>query len=402
MGKPIMWSGLVVAMAMLVLFASVVFGGFRLRDRQGNVVLGWDTQHARLRMLEKPRLALDGPHVFQSATGFEVVDTVRAGPHWRLRARHLPAQPLPLLTVRVGNRADTHFEVPLRPAAAPDAAVFESNPSRLLMVSDMEGEFDSFVALMQSQGVMDGELHWRFGDGHVALLGDFVDRGPHMVPLLWLLYRLEGEARQAGGRVHYVLGNHEQFAVAGIQKYWPRHLVATASALGKGGNRRLFSRESVLGGWLRSKPVIARVGDYLLVHGGVSGRFLDLRLDIAAANTAARPYLDVDRQALPAAMQPVLGRSGLTWYRGMALPGERRYAEEDDPAAHLRQVLARYGARRVAIGHSLVSDVTLEQQGMLLRLNVQHSAKIPQAALHESGKLWRVSADGQRELLEGR
>ena len=226
---------------------------------------------------------------------------------------------------------------------------------------------------------MDAGLHWSFGKGHVALVGDFVDRGRDMIPLLWLIYRLEDEARQAGGRVHYVLGNHEQLAIAGKQRYWPRHLVATANALGEGGNQRLFQRDSVLGAWLRSKPVIARVGDYLLVHGGVSRRFLELRLDIAAANSAARPYLDVDRPALPAAMQPVLGRSGLTWYRGMALPGEKRYAEEDDPAAHLRQVLARYGARRVAIGHSLASEVTLQQRGMLLRLKRPASATIPQA-----------------------
>jgi hypothetical protein len=56
--------------------------------------------------------------------------------------------------------------------------------------------------------------------------------------------------------------------------------------------------------------------------------------------------------------------------------------------------------KRVAIGHSLVPDVALEQQGMLLRLDVQHSEQVPQAALYESGRLWRVSADGGRRLLE--
>ncbi|KAF1708418.1 metallophosphoesterase [Pseudoxanthomonas sacheonensis] len=400
MRKTIKWIGIVVGAAIVTLLAFVVFGGFRLKDPQGNVAFGWDSQRDRFQILEKPELALDGPHVFQSAAGFEVGDTVASGEGWRLRTVHVPAQPLPVLTVRVDNAARTSFEVQLRLASAPDDAVVATNPSRLLMVSDMEGEFDKFVALMQSQGVIDGGLHWRFGDGHVALLGDFVDRGGDMVPLLWLIYRLEGEAQRAGGRVHYVLGNHEQLGMAGKTKYWSRHLVATAQALGDGGNERIFSASSVLGAWLRSKPVIARVGDHLLVHGGISRKFLDLQLDIEAANTAARPYLDVERSLLPVAVQPLLGRNGVTWYHGMALPGEKRYAEEEDAVGHLRQVVARYGVKRVAIGHSLVPDVVLEQQGMLLRLDVQHSEQVSQAALYESGRLWRVSADGSRQLLE--
>lgn len=400
MRKAIKWIGIMTGAAILTLLASVVFGGFRLKDPQGNIAFGWDNQRGRFQILEKPELALDGPHVFQSAAGFEVVDTVAGSEGWRLRTVHMPAQPLPVLTVRVDNDARTNFEVQLRPAPGPDDALFVANPSRLLMVSDMEGEFDKFVALMQSQGVMDEGLHWSFGDGHVALAGDFVDRGERMVPLLWLIYRLEGEAQRAGGRVHYVLGNHEQLGIAGRTKYWPRHLVATAQALGDDGNARIFSGNSVLGAWLRSKPVIARVGDHLLVHGGISRKFLDLQLDIEAANAAARPYLGVERSSLPAAVQPLLGRNGVTWYRGMALPGEKRYAEEEDALGHLRQVVARYGVKRVAIGHSLVPDVVLEQQGMLLRLDVQHSEQVAQAALYESGKLWRVSADGSRQLLE--
>jgi hypothetical protein len=136
------------------------------------------------------------------------------------------------------------------------------------------------------------------------------------------------------------------------------------------------------------------------VHGGISRKFLDLRLDIEAANAAARPYLDVERSSLPAAVQPLLGRSGVTWYRGMALPEEERYAEEEDALGHLRHVVEVYGVKRVAIGHSLVPQVALEQQGMLLRLDVQHSEQVPQAALYESGRLWRVDAEDSRQLLE--
>lgn len=393
------WLGLLLCAAVVAVLAMVVFGGFKLKDPEGNVAFGWDSQRHRLRILETPQLMLDGPHVFRVADGDRVVDTERVGETWRLRTRTLSPEAA-VVTVRVDNPAATRFDVTLRPTPSPAQAVFEQNPSRLLMVSDMEGEFDKFVALMQAQGVIDEHLHWRYGTGHVALVGDFVDRGEHMVPLLWLVYRLDDEASKAGGRLHYVLGNHEQMAMSGRKSYWPRRLVATAQALGDDGDERLFSKETVLGAWLHSKPVMAKVGDHLLVHGGVSQAFLAENLDIDATNALARDSLGVELDELPPRLQPVLGRQGLTWYRGMAMPDDRKYALEADPAAHLKQVLARYGVKRIAIAHTIVPNIVLQQQGGLLRLDVHHAEQVPEAALYEDGTLWKVDANGARVPLD--
>ena len=393
------WLGLLLVAAVLAMLAMVVFGGFKLKDPQGNVAFGWDSQRHRFRLLEQPELMLEGPHVFPVADGFRVIDTERVGEAWQLRVRML-APTSRTVSVSVDNAVATRFDVSLRPTPAPAEAVFAQNPSRLLMVSDMEGQFDKFVALLRAQGVVDAELHWRYGDGHLALVGDFVDRGEDMVPLLWLIYRLEDEASKAGGRLHYVLGNHEQLAMSGRKSYWPRRLVATAQALGDDGDERLFSDETVLGAWLRSKPVLARVGDHLLVHGGISQAFLTQDLDIESANALARDYLNADIESLPTPLQPVLGRHGLTWYRGMAMPGDKHESLEADPAEHLRQVLARYAATRIAIAHTLVPDIVLQQDGRLLRLDVHHAEQTPQAALYEDGVLWRVDARGGRWQLQ--
>lgn len=268
------------------------------------------------------------------------------------------------------------------------------------MLSDMEGEFDRFTALLRAQDVIDDGLHWRYGDGHVALVGDFVDRGDDMTAVLWLIYRLQAEAEAAGGRVHYVLGNHEHLAMSGRKKYWPGGLVAFANALGDDGDERLFSAQSVLGAWLAEQPVIARIGDHLLVHGGVSEPVLAMDLDVDQINALARSHLHRVPEDLLDDARTLLGRDGLTWYRGMAMPDDAKQRRERDPAAHLQRVLARYGARRIAIGHTLVPDITLEQQGRLLRLDIHHAEQTPQAALYEGGVLWRVHADGNRVRLQ--
>ena len=396
MGKWLLWGTVLAVAAVLAL---VVFGGWQIKDGQGNVAFGWDAQRKRLRIAEQPVLGLDGPHAFSSRDGgYRIAWTERDGADWRMHERRAPARPAPALMVRVGNPSQSRFDVVLRPSPPVEDGFATSNPSRLLMLSDMEGEFDAFVALLRAQGVVDAQLHWRYGDGHLALVGDFVDRGRDMLPLLWLIYRLDGEARQAGGRVHYVLGNHEQFATSGRKKYWPRSLVASEAALGE----PLFSQGSVLGAWLRSKPAIVRVGDHLLVHGGISAQFLDRDLDIPEANAAMRPHLGTPIAELPPAVVPILGRDGVTWYRGMALPDDPKYAREADPSAHLDRTLRRYGARRIAIGHTLVPRLRLQQQGRVLALNLDmhDPGAVAQAALYEHGRLWRVDAKGARERLE--
>lgn len=391
------WIAVAAAAGLLALLLGALAFTRQQLHVNGLVVLGWDSKRNAILVLHRPQLALDGPYVFRERAGFRVVDTRRSGMRWHVHETSLPAHPLPVVTVRVDNPARTRFEVALRPPATPAPAMVAANPSRLLMLSDMEGEFDRFVALLQAQGVIDRDLHWRYGDGHLALVGDLVDRGQNVVPLLWLAYRLEHEALQAGGRVHYVLGNHELMLLAGDGDAWPDRMIATAHALGSDGGKQLFSPTSVLGQWLRSKPVVARVGDHLLAHGGISRDFLDADLSIQAANAIARPYLATRRVFMPARVQQVLGRTGVTRYRGLALADQR---VETDVVAHLQRVARRYGTRRVAIGHTIASDVGLEQDGLLLRLDVRHARQVPQAALYAGGRLWRVDARGTRLALD--
>lgn len=146
--------------------------------------------------------------------------------------------------------------------------------------------------------------------------------------------------------------------------------------------------------------MVARVGDHLFVHGGISQDVLALDLDIDQINALAQPHLHAEPESLQGDADLLLGRTGLTWYRGMALPDDAKHRREADPAAHLQRALARYGAKRIAIGHTLVPDITLEQQGRLLRLDVHHADQTSQAALYEDGVLWRVDAEGGRVRLQ--
>ena len=82
-------------------------------------------------------------------------------------------------------------------------------PEKMFVVSDIEGNFAAFRKLLQGNKIVDDNLAWTFGKGHLVLTGDFFDRGSQVTEVLWLIYSLEEQAKTAGGHVHFVLGNHE-------------------------------------------------------------------------------------------------------------------------------------------------------------------------------------------------
>ena len=61
----------------------------------------------------------------------------------------------------------------------------------MLALSDIEGEFENFRALLIAGHMMDSLYHWTFGKGHLVICGDLFDRGRDVVAELWLLYKLE-------------------------------------------------------------------------------------------------------------------------------------------------------------------------------------------------------------------
>ena len=63
-------------------------------------------------------------------------------------------------------------------------------PDELYVVGDLHGQLDRFTELLSGAGLIDENLSWAGGQATLALLGDMMDRGPDVTPLLWFLYRL--------------------------------------------------------------------------------------------------------------------------------------------------------------------------------------------------------------------
>lgn len=122
-----------------------------------------------------------------------------------------------ILTCYVDETKDT-FKFQLKDSLAIEPTEYIL-PNKMLIISDIEGNFKGFKSILLGNKIIDNKLNWTFGNNHLVLVGDFFDRGLNITECLWLIYKLEIEAEKQGGKLHFILGNHEMMNLKGQLKY---------------------------------------------------------------------------------------------------------------------------------------------------------------------------------------
>jgi hypothetical protein len=297
------------------------------------------------------------------------------------------------------NDEGTQFTVPLRKAYQRSELSIPS-PKKLFAISDLEGEFDTMVHLLQVNGVIDHALNWSYSSGHLVLIGDMVDRGNNVVPLLWLIYKLEGEAKLAGGDIHFILGNHERYLLDGrtksvASKYYGTFRTTDLS------QRELWSEKSELGRWLRSKPVMLKVGSTLFVHAGISPKVLGMNPTLQSVDKEAENNFvtdDIIRRTIDGSV--IHDADGLLFYRGLALDRSADDLGEKASTTHVNQVLEKFKVDRIAIGHTLATNISHDYNEKVIRVDVHHSGEVSEGLFIKDNILWRADDKGTMFTLK--
>jgi hypothetical protein len=338
----------------------------------------------------------DGPYVLRGATGWEAVSVGAAGEV----AREPLAPGASITAPAVG--ALPAFRVTLR-APADDArdAVVTAKDAPLFVVADTHGEYEILVGMLRAHAVVGQDLRWTFGRGHLVVLGDVFDRGPNHLEILWLLYELEAQAAKAGGGVHFVLGNHEAMVLRGDLRYLNEKYPATARALDKSSYAALFAADTLLGQWLRSRPVMLLVNDQLCLHAGVSRALVDSQLTLAEINATARSVLRKETET-GAIAGLVMGSLGPLWYRGY-FPEQGGFLTATREDVDL--ALKHFGARRILVGHTIVPTITPLYDGRVVAVQVypkhaEGGRTHFESLVLKKGQLWQALPDGALRRLE--
>ena len=309
------------------------------------------------------------------------------------------------IKVVVPNKEKDSFYVKLKDTLSVEPSVYDS-ASKIVAISDIEGNFNGLYSFLIANKVMDENYNWTFGTGHVVFLGDFVERGNASMQVLWLIYKLEDEAIENGGRVHYILGNHEALDIAGIgfseKKYTTGEEYVTDVPFDKS-HKALYSTKSELGRWLRTKNSIERIGDYVFVHGGISPKIFSFKSDFDKINNTIRENIEHDLYHDPGKNQFanfLLGREGPLWFRGLAMD----YKYYDKVAAlEFKQILAYFSCRKIVIGHTPFAEIQTDFDGSLIKIDTPHGQEKFSGAtiglLIENNVEFKVDDKGNRTRL---
>jgi hypothetical protein len=295
------------------------------------------------------------------------------------------------LKVCIYGHADWDFEVKLKKEIVPRESVF-MGAGKMLFVSDIEGEFEAFRNLLLVNGVINGKYQWTFGKGKLIIAGDLFDRGKQVTQYLWLLYKLEDEAREKGGDVNVVLGNHDIMNLKGDFRYVQPEYMANAQLMHQS-YADLYSADTELGRWLRSKNIIEKIGDQLVMHGGMSGEVLNKQFTLNRINNSCRPFYDVPTKQLPDSIKAFLGNTGLFWYRGYFMAPKASSALIDS-------TLQQYQAKQIVVGHTIIDkNLAFYYNGKVLGLDVNQHAGTHAAALFDKGHWYLLDDSGNRRKL---
>ena len=239
-------------------------------------------------------------------------------------------------------------------------------PSKMLIISDIEGNFEGFESILKGAGVIDSGFNWTFGNGHLILNGDFFDRGLNVTECLWLIYKLETEAENAGGKVHFILGNHEVMNLRGDLRYVRKKYFANADSLGLE-YKLWYAADSELGRWLRSKNCIEKIGDFLFVHGGISPQLHAAIMNISEVNDHLRNIIDKPYDTNSSNIDSlILRKHGPLWYRGMA--------ESELSLDTVSNILNAFDVEKIVIGHTIFEKISYLYGESVIAIDLDHSA----------------------------
>ena len=225
--------------------------------------------------------------------------------------------------------------------------------SQIAALSDIHGRHDIFINILKNHHIIDEDLNWSFGNGHLVIAGDIFDKGPQVIDSLWFVFKLEKQAKKQGGKVHYLLGNHEYMALQGRLGYLHDNYEKTSELLNTD-YQNLFNPNTVLGRWLRSKSTIIKINNSLFLHGGISERFLEYNLDLDTINKRYRETIDLTENEIEHSQTYKMLHTSDSpiWYRGYFRDGGLANSNVDI-------ILQQFNADRIIVGHT--SGTQIEQ-----------------------------------------
>ena len=270
------------------------------------------------------------------------------------------------------------------------------NVSKFVAISDIHGQYDLFQVLMKSHNVIDDEDNWIYGDGHLVVVGDVFDRGDQVTETLWALFRLEKQAKAAGGKVHLLLGNHELMILHGDIRYiHPKYRFTTGSFGIE--YPKLYDQQTVLGRWLRSKNISTVINGIGFVHGGYSQEVINKESSLQKLNNTFKEQVmnneDLDDED-DDLLSMLYFENGPLWYRGYANP-------DGFDLDQAKAILDTLKLKSIVVGHTSMPRIVSVHDGRIILIDSSIKfGKSGEILVYERDSLYRGMLSGRTAALD--
>lgn len=266
---------------------------------------------------------------------------------------------------------------------------------KFIAISDIHGQYDLFVELLQAHDVIDKNGDWNFGNGHLVVNGDIFDRGEGVTEALWLVYQLSLQAEKEEGKVHYLMGNHEAMVLDKDLRYVNKKYLKNAALMDTTYDY-LYSDKTFMGRWLRNRPLIISINNTLITHAGISPKFIEYQLTIQKTN---KLYLNniVGQAWVTIRTDSVLvflsDADGPLWHREYF--DEKEFTEDN-----LNLVLEYFNKDYLIVGHTSLKEVTPLLNGKVFGIDSSIKlGKEGELLIYEDGEFFKGNLTGNRIKL---
>lgn len=272
---------------------------------------------------------------------------------------------------------------------------FVKAAGRIVAIGDIHGDLQKAIECLELAGVLgevDGHATWIGGNTTVVQLGDVLDRGDSEIATILLLREMDRQARQVGGAVYMLNGNHESLNVAGDFRYvtpgafWESAVASGLSESDIAGNRQailqarwsLYRPGGPMARELAKNPTVLVVNDIVFAHGGLLPHHL--KYGVQRINDEVAAWMTGSHCAdgsAPTPPFPAMGDSNsVMWTRTF---GKERISAYDrlHMERQLEVTLRELGATAMVVGHTpQMSGLNEQCNGRVWRVDVGMSSGV--------------------------